>query len=55
MENETLNKYLKPVLIFMKHLAMWTPHGSIIIDVRAGTGTTGVCSLMCSYLVERKP
>ena len=54
MENATLNKYQKPVLLFMKHLVMWAPHGSIIIDVTAGTGTTGVCSLMCSYLVKFK-
>ena len=52
MENATLNKYQKPVLLFMKHLAMWAPQGSIIIDVTAGTGTTGVCSLMCSCLVK---
>jgi hypothetical protein len=54
MENATLNKYQKPVLLFMKHLAMWAPQGSIIIDVTAGTGTTGVCSLMCPYLVKLK-
>jgi DNA modification methylase len=54
MENATLNKYQKPVLLFMKHLAMWAPQGSIIIDVTAGTGTTGVCSLMCQYLVNSK-
>ena len=52
MENETLNKYQKLVLLFMKHFAMWAPQGSIIIDVIAGTGTTGVCSLMFSYLVK---
>jgi hypothetical protein len=52
LENETLNKYQKPILLFMKHLAMWAPQGSIIIDVRVGTGTSGVCSFMCSYLVN---
>jgi len=54
MENETLNKYQKQVLLFMKHLAMWAPQGSIIIDVTVGTGTTGVCSLMRSYLAMLK-
>jgi hypothetical protein len=54
MDNETLNKYQKPVLLFMKHLAMWAPQGSIIIDVTSGTGTTGVCSLRSSYLVKLK-
>ena len=52
MENETLNKYHNAALLFMKHIAMWAPQGSIIIDVTAGTGTTGVCFLMCSYLVK---
>jgi hypothetical protein len=54
MENATLNKYQKPVLLFMKHLAMWAPQGSIIIDVTAGTGTTGVCSLIYPYIVKLK-
>jgi len=52
MENETLNKYQKQVLLFMKHLAMWAPQGSIIIDVTVGSGTTGGCSLMFSYHVK---
>jgi DNA modification methylase len=42
MDNETLNKYQKPILLFMKHLSMWVPQGSIIIDVTGGTGTIGV-------------
>jgi DNA modification methylase len=54
MNNETLNKYQKPILLFMKHLSMWALQGSIIIDVTAGTGTTGVCSLRSSYLVKLK-
>ena len=54
IDNETLNKYQKPVLLFMKHLTMWAPQGSIIIDVTDGTGTTGVCSLRSSYLVNLK-
>ncbi len=54
MDNETLNKYQKPVLLFMKHLAMLAPQGWIIIDVIAGTGTTGAWSLRSSYLVKLK-
>ncbi len=46
IENETLNKYQKPVLLFMKHIAMLAPQGSIIVDVASGIGTTGVCMLL---------
>ena len=45
IDNETLNKYQKPIILFMKHISMWAPQGSIIIDVTSGAGTTGVCKL----------
>ena len=46
IDNETLNKYQKPVLLFMKHITMWALEGSIIIDVTSGTRTTGVCTIL---------
>ena len=36
----TLNHYQKPIFLMMKHLAMWSPQGSVIIDITSGTGTT---------------
>ena len=40
-DNVTLNNYQKHELVFMKHLAMWAPQGSIIIDVALGDGMAG--------------
>ena len=39
---ETLNHYQKPIFLMMKHLTMWSPQGSVIIDITSGTGTTAV-------------
>ncbi len=55
IENKTLNKYPKPVLLFMKHIAMWAPQVSIIIDVTSRTNTIGVCMLLlyiCSIICD---
>ena len=34
---KTLNHYHKPIFLMMKHLAMWSPQGSVIIDITLKT------------------
>ena len=48
--DKTLNPYQKPLLIFMRHLLMFTESnadsGSIIIDLTSGSGTTAVSNTL---------
>jgi DNA modification methylase len=39
---QPLNKYHKPLLVFMRHLLCWTKMGDRVIDITSGAGTTVV-------------
>ena len=39
---KVLNRYQKPLLVFMRHLLCWTKMGARVIDITSGSGTTAV-------------
>ena len=39
---ETLNKFQKPLLLYLKWLSMFTEPGELVIDMTSGSGTTAV-------------
>jgi DNA modification methylase len=41
---ETLNPFQKPLLLYLKHLSMFTQPGDLVIDITSGSGTTAVKS-----------
>ena len=48
-----LNKYQKPLLLFMRHLLCWTRIGAKVIDITSGSGTTAVRKIYESLIKLR--